>query len=61
MPPVYAWSVGRLPIPGQQLIKPVDGVIVDTGEQVSEPSLRINRQGGFRRKDTKHLGVELEW
>jgi hypothetical protein len=38
----FTWSVGRLPIPGQQLIKPVDGVIVDAVEHVGEPSLRID-------------------
>jgi hypothetical protein len=38
----FTWSVGRLPIPGQQLIKPVDGVIVDTTEQVGEPCLQID-------------------
>jgi len=45
-----AWSdsscrqSGRLgsPIPGQQLIKSVDGVIVDTGQHIGEPSLRID-------------------
>ena len=30
------------PVPGQQLIKPVDGVIVDAGEHVGEPGLRID-------------------
>src|SRR6478609_5686752 len=35
-------SVDRLPIPGQQLIEPVDGVIVDAGQHVGEPGLRID-------------------
>jgi hypothetical protein len=30
------------PVPRQQLVEPVDGVIVDAGEHVGEPGLRID-------------------
>src|SRR5271156_4339949 len=36
-----AWQ-GLLPVPGQKLVQPVDSVVVDTGEHVGEPGLRID-------------------
>ena len=41
MPPLYD-APSRRPVPGQQLIKPVDGVIVDAGEHVGELGLWID-------------------
>ena len=39
--------VGRVPIPRQQLVEPLDGILGDARENVGEPSLRI---------DIVHLG-----
>src|SRR5690349_1884827 len=54
-------SVDRLPIPGQQLIEPVDGVIVDAGEYVGEPGLRVDvvelRRHDQRRHDSGAVGA----
>ena len=31
-----------LPVPWQQLIKPIDGMVRDTGEDIGQPGLRID-------------------
>src|ERR1700719_1688662 len=36
-----AWH-GLSPVPGQKLIQPVDSMVVDAGENVGEPGLRID-------------------
>jgi hypothetical protein len=60
----FGWA--RLPVPGQKLVKVLDGVIGDAGEQIGEPSLRIGehlgqsfdrRRAGLRRL-CRHDGDE---
>jgi hypothetical protein len=39
----------RVPVPGQQLLEPVDVVIIDPREHIGEPSLRVGDQGVHHR------------
>jgi hypothetical protein len=44
----------RLPVPGQKLLKVLDGVIGDTGEHVGEPGLRVHIVEFCRRDHRRH-------
>ena len=46
----------RLPVPGQKLIKVLDGVISDAGEHVGEPSLWVYVVELCRRDHRRHDG-----
>ena len=41
MPPLYSLRLGS-PVPRQEIVEPVDIVIVDTCEYIRKPGLRIN-------------------
>src|SRR6185312_17239279 len=42
------------PVPGQEFVESVDGMIVDTGEHVGEPCLRIDFVEPRRRNQRRH-------
>src|SRR5215475_24697 len=45
-----------MPVPGQKLIEPVAGVVVDAGEHVCEPGLRIDVVELCRHDQRRHDG-----